>query len=85
MKHAVGVANGTDALLLALRALDVGPGDEVILPAFTFVSTAEVIVHVGAKPVYVDVDPTTLCIGEINPTAKTKAIIRATRPTRWWR
>jgi dTDP-4-amino-4,6-dideoxygalactose transaminase len=75
VKHAVGVANGTDALLLALRALGVGPGDEVILPAFTFVSTAEVVVHVGATPVYADVDPDTRCLGELKPTPRTKAIL----------
>jgi dTDP-4-amino-4,6-dideoxygalactose transaminase len=75
VKHAVGVANGTDALLLALRALGVGPGDEVILPAFTFVSTAEVVVHVGATPVYADIDPDTYCLGEVKPTARTKAIL----------
>ena len=74
-KHAVGLANGTDALLLALRALKIGPGDEVVLPAFTFVSTAEVVVHVGATPVYADVDPDTYCLGEVKPTAKTKAIL----------
>lgn len=62
VRHAVGLANGTDALLLSLRALDVGPGDEVLLPAFTFVSTAEVVLHVGAKPVYADIDPETLCL-----------------------
>jgi dTDP-4-amino-4,6-dideoxygalactose transaminase len=75
VRHAVGVANGTDALLLALRALKVGPGDEVILPAFTFVSTAEVVVHVGATPVYADVDPETYGIGEVTPTSRTKAIL----------
>lgn len=75
VKHAVGVASGTDALLLALRALGVGAGDEVILPAFTFVSTAEVVVHLGARPVYADVDPETYCIADVRPTARTKAII----------
>jgi dTDP-4-amino-4,6-dideoxygalactose transaminase len=74
-KHAVGLANGTDALLLALRALGVGPGDEVVLPAFTFVSTAEVVVHVGATPVYADVDPDTYCIAGVTPTPRTKAVL----------
>lgn len=73
--HGIGVANGTDALLLALKALGVGPGDEVILPAFTFVSTAEVVLHAGARPVYADIDPDTYCIGEVRPTARTKAIL----------
>lgn len=56
--HAVGVANGTDALVLALRACGVGPGDEVIAPALTFTATAEAIVLAGARPVFVDVDDT---------------------------
>jgi dTDP-4-amino-4,6-dideoxygalactose transaminase len=75
VRHAIGVASGTDALLLALRAVGVGPGDEVVLPAFTFVSTAEVVVHLGAKPVYADVDPETLCIGEVTVGPRTKAIL----------
>ena len=58
--HAVGVANGTDALHLALRALGVGPGDEVITVANTFVATVEAIVQAGARPVLVDVRPDTL-------------------------
>ena len=53
----VAVANGTDALVLALRALDVGPGDEVIVPAFTFIATAEAVSLVGATPVFADVEP----------------------------
>ncbi|GJM39254.1 MAG: glutamine--scyllo-inositol aminotransferase [Acidimicrobiales bacterium] len=60
--HVLGVGSGTDALALALRALDVGPGDEVIVPAMTFVATAEAVVHVGATPVIADVDPTTLLL-----------------------
>lgn len=53
--HAVSVGNGTDALILALKALGVGPGDEVIVPTFTFIATAECVVHAGAKPVFADV------------------------------
>ncbi len=60
--HCVGVANGTDALELALRAVGVGPGDEVILPANTFIATAEAVVRAGARPVLVDCDPATYLI-----------------------
>ena len=78
-KRAVGVANGTDALQLALRALDIGPGDEVITVSFTFFATAEVIGLVGATPVFVDIDPNTFNIDytqlEKKITPKTKAII----------
>jgi dTDP-4-amino-4,6-dideoxygalactose transaminase len=56
----VGVANGTDALVIALRALDLRPGDEVIVPAFTFVATASAVVLAGGRPVLVDVEPDTL-------------------------
>lgn len=59
-RHAIGVANGTDALHLTLRALGIGPGDEVILPANTFVATAEAVVLAGAEPRVVDVDDDTL-------------------------
>ena len=60
--HCVGVANGTDALELALRAAGVGPGDEVIIPANTFIATAEAVSRIGAVPVLVDVDPDHLLI-----------------------
>jgi dTDP-4-amino-4,6-dideoxygalactose transaminase len=60
--HAVGVANGTDALTIALRALGVGPGDEVIVPSFTFYASAEAIPATGARPVFCDVDPDTYCV-----------------------
>jgi dTDP-4-amino-4,6-dideoxygalactose transaminase len=58
--HAVGVANGTDAIELTLRALNIGPGDEVIVPANTFIATAEAVVLAGATPRFADVDPGTL-------------------------
>lgn len=78
-KHSVALNSGTDALHLALRALDIGPGDEVITVAFTFVATTEAIGIVGAKPVFVDIDPDTFNIDaekiENAITPKTKAII----------
>src|ERR1700744_197245 len=54
--HGVGVANGTDAITIALRAMGVGPGDEVVVPSFTFYATAEAVVSAGARPVFCDVD-----------------------------
>ena len=77
--HGIGVANGTDALLLSLEALNIGHGDEVITTPFTFFATAEVIARVGATPVFVDVDPLTFNISptliEHAITERTKAII----------
>ncbi|WP_353439139.1 DegT/DnrJ/EryC1/StrS aminotransferase family protein [Polynucleobacter sp. UK-FUSCHL-C3] len=78
-KHCISVANGTDALQIALMALNIGPGDEVITPGFTYIATAETVAVLGAKPVYVDIDPRTynldphLLERAISP--KTKAII----------
>jgi dTDP-3-amino-3,4,6-trideoxy-alpha-D-glucose transaminase len=60
--HCVGVANGTDAITLALRALGVKPGDEVVMPSFTFYATAEAAVNAGAVPVFCDIDPETFCV-----------------------
>lgn len=78
-KHCVTVASGTEALLIALMTLGVGPGDEVVTTPFTFVATAEVIVLLGAKPVFVDVEPHTGNINaaliEAKVTSRTKAIM----------
>jgi dTDP-3-amino-3,4,6-trideoxy-alpha-D-glucose transaminase len=60
--HGIGVANGTDAITIALRAMGVGPGDEVVVPSFTFYASAEAIPPTGATPVFCDIDPTTYCI-----------------------
>ena len=60
--HAIGVANGTDALVLALRAMGVGPGDDVVVPSFTFYASAEAIAVIGANPVWCDIDPETFCV-----------------------
>src|SRR2546423_5301468 len=77
--HAVGVANGTDALTLALRAMGVGPGDEVVVPSFTFYASAEAIPPTGATPVFCDVDPDTFCVTpetvKAALTPRTKAVI----------
>jgi dTDP-4-amino-4,6-dideoxygalactose transaminase len=75
----IGVANGTDAISLVLDALEIGPGDEVICPAFTFYATAEPIAKAGATPVFVDIDPATFNLDADDVaakiTAKTKAIM----------
>jgi len=74
--HAVGVGNGTDALRMALKALNVGPGDEVITVPFTFVATAEAIAELGARPVFVDIDPRTF---NMDPGLVEKAITQRTK------
>lgn len=79
VKHAVGVNSGTDALVLAVKAMSIGPGDEVITTPFTFFATGECISHVGATPVFVDIDPVTFNIDpakiEEKITQRTKAIL----------
>ncbi len=62
VSHAVGVANGTDAITIALRAMGVGPGDDVVVPSFTFYASAEAIPPTGARPVFCDIDPHTYCL-----------------------
>lgn len=78
-KYCISCANGTDALQIALMALGVGPGDEVITPGFTYIATAEAAAILGAKPVYVDIDPRTYNLDpallEAAITPRTKAII----------
>lgn len=78
-KYAIAVANGTDALVLALQACKIGPGDEVITTPFTFFASAETIANVGATPVFADIDPVTLNLDvdqlESKITPRTKAII----------
>ena len=78
-KHCIGVGNGTDALFIALKALGVGPGDEVITAVNTFVATPEAISLTGARPVFCDVDPETMMIDpdliEERLTERTRAIV----------
>lgn len=78
-EHGIGVANGTDALTIALRAMGVGPGDEVVVPSFTFYASAEAIPPTGATPVFCDVDPDTMCVTpetvKAALTPRTKAVV----------
>jgi dTDP-4-amino-4,6-dideoxygalactose transaminase len=76
VSHCVAVHSGTDALVLGLRALGVGPGDEVIVPAFSFCATAEAVSLVGAMPVFVDIDPRTF---NLDPAGVEAALSRHTR------
>ena len=79
VQECIGVANGTDALTLALRAMGVEPGDEVVVPSFTFYASAEAIPPTGARPVFCDVDPDTMCVTAETVraalTPRTKAVI----------
>jgi dTDP-3-amino-3,4,6-trideoxy-alpha-D-glucose transaminase len=79
VEHVVGVGNGTDALRLALLALGIGPGDDVVVPSFTFYASVEPIIHAGARPVFCDVDPETFCASretiERALTPATKAVV----------
>jgi dTDP-3-amino-3,4,6-trideoxy-alpha-D-glucose transaminase len=79
VRHCVGVANGTDALTIALRALGIRPGDEVVMPSFTFYATAEAAIAAGARPVFCDIDPATFCVTaetvKAALTPRTKAIV----------
>lgn len=79
VKHCITVANGTDALQIAQMALGIGPGDEVITPGFTYIATAETVALLGAKPIYVDIDPRSFNLDhallEAAITPRTKAII----------
>src|SRR5947209_11989386 len=79
VRHVIGVGNGTDAITIGIRALAVGPGDEVVLPSFTFYATAEAVASAGARPVFCDVDPATR---NVTPetvraalTSRTKAVV----------
>ena len=78
-EHAIGVGNGTDALTIALRAMGVHSGDEVVVPSFTFYATAEAIPPTGARPVFCDIDPDTFCVTADTVraalTPRTKAVI----------
>jgi dTDP-4-amino-4,6-dideoxygalactose transaminase len=79
-RHALGVSSGTDALLMALMALEIGRGDEVIVPTFTFFGTAGVVSRVGARPVFCDVDPETFNIDPVDVEARITTRTRAVIP-----
>src|SRR5579875_1193347 len=78
-RHCVGVSSGTDAIQIALMAEGIGPGDAVFLPAFTYTATAEVVLVIGAKPVFVDIDPRTFQIDPAHLAERIAAIEAAGR------
>ena len=75
-RHGIGVNSGTDALVLALKAVGVKPGDEVITPAFSFVASASAVVMIQARPVFVDIDPVTY---NLDPALVARAVTPRTR------
>jgi len=77
VEHGIGVSSGTDALSVALRALEIGPGDEVIVPSHTFFATIEAIVHTGATPVMVDIEPATMTVDPDRIAAAVSGLTRA--------
>src|SRR5947209_3502000 len=79
-RNTLGVANGTDAIVIVLDAMEIGPGDEVICPAFTFYATAESIARRGATPVFAEVDPITLNVDPEDVEAKITERTRAIMP-----
>ena len=79
-KYAVGVASGTDALILSVHSLGIGPGDEVIVPSFTYIATADAVSLLGARPVFVDVDPDTFTLDIAQVAAKLTPRTRAVIP-----
>src|SRR5262249_49121702 len=80
VEETIGVANGTDAIVLVLDALGIGRGDEVICPSFTFYATAEAIARVGATPVFAEIDPVTLNIDPVDVAGRITENTRAIMP-----
>jgi dTDP-4-amino-4,6-dideoxygalactose transaminase len=80
VEETIGVANGTDAIVLVLDALGIGPGDEVICPSFTFYATAEAIARIGATPVFAEIDPATLNIDPVDVAGRITESTRAIMP-----